>query len=184
MSPPQATQTGSTAKLSKAPPPRASESDTKNPAETEAPKEAKLEQATDARVKPAEFARNIWVMVAHATNSAKDLLKPEFWAHVAQKLKRHDRIEAWADNGLWYAELLVLDSGRGWARVHLLQFADLQVDSAPGQTIQKGGYEIIWRGEHHKWSVVRLSDKEVVSEGHGTQGPAVDWLDERLKVER
>jgi hypothetical protein len=146
--------------------------------------ERKLEAADILRLKPAEFTRVEFVLITHATNEPQDILKAEFWAHVADKLKPRARIEVWADNGTWWAELLVLEVGRGYARVHQLRFEELEAIDSKSRTFEQGGYRIMHRGEHAKWSVVRLSDKEVVSEGHSSQGQAVDWLDNRLKAER
>ena len=145
----------------------------------------KAEQLQPIRMKPAEFARTVYVATAHANTIPEDLCKPEYWAHVASSLKPWDRLEVRADDGTWYAEGLVLEVGRGWSRCHLLKVENLSsIDVAQTQAIQLAGYEIQYRGEFSRWSVIRKSDRAVVREELGTQGSALDWVHERLKADR
>ena len=144
-----------------------------------------MEAISPTRMKAAEYVRNDHVVIAHATNTPEDLVRPEYYAHVADKLKARDRITVWADNANWMAELVVLEVGRGWARAHPISLTEFgNTASIKGLTIERDGYRVAHRGEHSQWSIIRLSDSEVVSENHGTQGGAVDWLDNHLKAIR
>ena len=45
-------------------------------------------------------------------------------------------------------------------------------------------YEITHRGPHSKWSVIRKSDRAVVSDGHETARSATAWLEGRMQAEK
>ncbi len=130
-----------------------------------------------SRFKECEYERTIYVATAFEATTVEDLLKPEYWVHVASKLKAWDRIEARADDGTWWAELMVLESGRTFTRVRLLRHYSLTTDDV-AQT-QAGGivdYIVEWKGPHTKWRVVRTIDNMVVHEGAGSKESANDWL--------
>lgn len=148
------------------------------------PKEdRKVEQMNPTRMSEAEFQRSIYVCTAHANTKPTDLLDPAYWAHVSAKLKPWDHLEVRADDATWYAEFIVLEAGRTWAKVHMLNCQSLtSADVAASQAASLTPYDVVYRGEHAKWSVVRKVDREVVHENEATQGGAIDWLNERLKA--
>lgn len=137
------------------------------------------------RVAEAEFKRTTWVMTAFEATDPKDLLKPEYWAHVSSKMRAWDRVEVRADDGTWYAEYLVLEAGRNWARMFLLEAYHLTTaDVAQTQADAMSPYEVAHRGPHRMWSVIRKIDREVIHDGEQTMDGAVSWLRERLKADR
>lgn len=153
------------------------------PAAVQAEPERKVQQLNPSRMEGAEYQRNVWVMTAHENTTPSDLTDRAYWAHVAGKLKPWDRIEARANDGTWYAEFLVLEAGRTWAKVHMLHCASLtSADVAMSQATAMMPYEVKFRGPHCKWSVIRKSDHEVVHEFEETQGSAIDWLNNRMKA--
>ena len=145
--------------------------------------ERKVEQINPVRMEEAQFTQTIYFAKAHANTRPTDLLEPAYWAHVAAKLKPWSEIKVVADDGSWWAHYIVLEAGRTWARVHMLMTTSLtSADVSASQAAAMAPYEVCYRGEHMKWSVVRKADHEVVHEGEGTQGGAIDWLTERLKA--
>lgn len=153
-----------------------------NPASPAEP-ERKVEQINPTRMSEAEYQRSVFVATTHANTRPEDLLARDYWSHVAAKMKPWDRIEARANDGTWYAEYLVLEAGRTWAKVHMLQVTSLtSADVAMSQATAMLPYDVVFRGPHCKWSVVRKSDKEVMHEFEETQGGALDWLTERIKA--
>lgn len=136
------------------------------------------------RFKQRNFEVSDYVYTAHAHTTPEDLLSLDYWAHIAQQLTPRARIEAWANDGSWMAEYVVLDTGRNWAKLALLnKFSLATVDAAQAQAEAMSPYAIEHRGPHCKWSVIRRSDKEVVHEGEETRQGAANWLRERLKAE-
>lgn len=143
-------------------------------------------QLSPARFKLAEYERQIYVATAEEGCTPEDLLKPEHWAHVAKDLKPWDRIEARANDGTWFAEYLVLDTSRAWARVRLL--GEVQhittADVAQTQASLQGTYRVEYKGPHSKWCVIRNSDNAMQKEGEGSRDAAETWMKGRLQAER
>jgi hypothetical protein len=96
--------------------------------------------------------------------SFEDALKPEFWAHCAPKLRQHDLIRLIPEEGTYFAELLVLSSGRGFVNVKTLRHVSLGAEDLDASNVSDL-VEVKWRGPHSKWSIVRNSDSTVLKEG-------------------
>lgn len=163
----------------------------KAPAETakadeKAIPERKVQPLENPRMEEAEYKRTVMVATAHPGTQPADLLQPEYWAHVSTRLKPWDEVHVRADDGTWYAKVLVTESGRTYARTHILESHNLtsQDVAMSQQKMYIGDYEVMHRGEHSKWSVVRKSDRSVVHEFEETQGGAVNWANERIKADR
>lgn len=134
-----------------------------------------------SRFKECEYERTIYVATAFEETAVEDMLKPAYWVHVASKLKPWDRIEARANDGTWWAEFMVLESGRNFARVTLLRQHNLTTsDVAQSQVAAMVEYKVVHRGPHCKWSVVRQSDKQVMHEGEAMRDGADAWLKNHL----
>lgn len=150
----------------------------------------RVEQLAPVRMQDAEFGRMEKVCVAHENTLPQDLLRQDYWAHVAQDLRPWARIEVRANDGTWLWEGVVLEAGRNWANVrelHLHQFTtkDMAQTNAAIQAEYAGmPYEVRYRGEFELWSVVRKSDDAVMHEKEATKNGADTWLRERLKADR
>lgn len=158
----------------------------KAPAEAPAKPERKVQPLENGRMEEAEFKRTVMVATAHPGTLPDDLLKPEYWAYVSNRLKPWDEIVVRADDGTWLAKYVVTEAGRTYARVHMMEQHNLSTrDVALSATrLVIGEYEVLHRGEHQKWSVVRTNDRAVVHEFEETQGGAVNWANERIKADR
>lgn len=112
------------------------------------------------------------------------LLKPDYWAHVAQKFRPHSIIKAAPEDGSYWAELLVLSCDRLWAKVFVMRHYDLQaVDSDPAAVASLAdGYEVLWKGPMKKHVVVRKVDGAILQEGIQQKTDANLWLTEHLKT--
>lgn len=133
----------------------------------EAPKERKVESLTITNLKEAEFVRPVYCATIPRGTEPEDLLKPEYWAHVATHLRPWARIEARAEDGTWFAEYIVLSVDRTWARVKMLgkhNLTNRDVALSKAEQISNSGFEVKWRGGA-KWSVVRKVDGAVMKEG-------------------
>ena len=139
-----------------------------------------------ARMESAEYKRTTWVAIATPGSTPIDLMRPEYWAHVAEKMKVWDKIEIRANDGAWYAEVVVVDVSRQWARINPLLVVDLttkDVSMSQAAAMNKAAqYTVVHRGEHCKWSVVRNSDMQVVHEFEETQAGAMAWMTDRQKA--
>ena len=154
------------------------------------PQERKVTQMDQPRFKGVEFMRSEYLCTAHPNTTPEDLLAPEYWAHISAQLRPRDRIEAWANDGSWMAEYVVLEAGRNWANVKTLNCWNLSGEdiarTSAAIAAEYAGlpYEVKFRGEHCLWSVLRKSDNAVMHENEGTKGGADQWLRERMKADR
>ncbi len=126
------------------------------------------------RVQAAEHGRNVWLVTAESSEHPEDFLEPEFYAHVAKDFRPMDHIEVRTDDGQYWAELLILSADRTWAKVHLLREVKL---AAVEQASDDKSYAIRYRGNHLKWSVIRLSDNSPLREGELDKASAIAWLE-------
>lgn len=135
----------------------------------------------------AEQVRQVWAARTAQGVTSADLAEPSFWAHHAVKFRPLDKIEVRAADGTFYAELIVLDCSRTWARTKQLFAVQLttgdvsltQASEAEAQKV-RAQYKVQHRGPRG-WSVIRTADKTVEREELGTQDAAVEWLDAFVK---
>lgn len=131
---------------------------------------------------PARFALDEhvncnWTVTVEAGTSLEDVANPAFFANIAARLHPYDHIRVRVDTGEYYAELLVLDCGRAWAKTFVLSKYALTNDADNGlSTGADKDYFVKSLGPHKKWCVLRKSDKEVIKEGCGTERDANLWL--------
>lgn len=138
----------------------------------------------EINIAPVEFKKTHYVANAELGVTPDDLLKPQFWAHVSGKLKPLDTVEVRAEDGSFYAELLVRDKGRGFAKVvflpgYPLMFSDI-VD-IPAMDVG-GEYEIVWKGPQNKFRVVRKTDNHTMKEGFTDKESGRKWVVEHVKA--
>ena len=100
-----------------------------------------------------------------------DALKPEFWANVARQVKQFDRIALLPEDGGFYAELIVLGSGTGWAKVKLLFEIELG-DECAEEEQEASTVFVKWRGPGAKFSAIRKSDNTVLKDGFADKADA------------
>lgn len=122
----------------------------------------------------AEFRRSDLLMYPEAGTRLDEMLIPEYWSHVARRLKAFDRIEVRPADGTWWAELLVHVVEPFAARVEVLREHHFGGGRRP--VVQApDGYEFRFRGQNG-WCVVRLSDGAVLREKEGSIEAAEAWL--------
>ena len=134
------------------------------------------------RIKPAEFARNVFAMTLPEGVTFEQAREPAFYAHIAAKLHPTDRIEVTDDEGTFFAELFVVSCARNWAKVSVLRYHELE-ESRPASnektdvffTEELKKYRIDWT-QNTKARVIRVLDKQVLSENHTSKAIAETWL--------
>lgn len=135
------------------------------------------------RFKNAEFERVIYQACPENGVTFEDVCQPEFWSHVAEKLKPMDRIEVLAEDGSYFAELLVVDAGRLFAKVAVLRFVELASLDVPEDLASTlAEFKVEFKGPTLKHCVIRQSDKQVVQEGIQRKADAEAWIREHLKA--
>lgn len=116
----------------------------------------------------AEDRRRDFVVTAEDGTNIADVLNPGFWAHTATEMEDYSRVEVRIDTGEWLLELLVIEHGRNWARVKLLQKYDLvkAETSAEKPSLQ---HRVEYKGPHLKHCVVRNSDEAIILDSISTK---------------
>ena len=133
------------------------------------------------RFKKAEFHRQYFHITPAAKDTVKDTLRPEYWAHVADKLAITDRIEALWEDGTKFTEYKVLDKGPAWAKVVIINNVDLSKAETSDTPEAETAYLVEYGNHQVKYIVTRISDKMRVSQDHPTKEAAEQWLTEHRK---
>lgn len=133
---------------------------------------------------PAEYSMTEFCANPELGTMPEDLLKPQYWAHVANKLKPLDVIQVRAEDGSYYAQMLVRDRGRSWVKVaflpgYPLMFQDIV--NVPAMDVG-GEFEVVWKGPQNKFRVVRKSDNHTMKEGFTDKESARKWVVEHIKT--
>ena len=121
-------------------------------------------------IKQADFNRTVHAAQPEPGTTLDEMLKPEYWSHIAKTLKQGDRIEVQDSGHSWFAELYVRSVTATDAKVTVLRHV---VFDKPG--LADADYEVKARGGAG-WSVIRKSDKAVMFEKGQTRGDAEDAL--------
>lgn len=127
----------------------------------------------------AEHARYVYRLNVPPGVPVERLLDPDYYAHTVGKFKPGFLIEALAQDGTYFANLLVRKVEKTGLHCTLLQVFDLSPKVKPKGKGQTTDYKIAFGGAH-KWRVIRLSDNEVMHHGEPSEGDARVWLDDFL----
>jgi len=109
----------------------------------------------------------------------EDLLRLDFWAHVAAKLKPWTIIVVHPDDESFYAEYLVRAADKNWARVQEIRFVSLVAETKTDPSVLEN-YEVKLRGPR-RWGVIRKADNKVLVEDLANKEDAENWLALYLK---
>jgi hypothetical protein len=130
-------------------------------------------------LKPAEYGRTVYSHAVEKGNDyEKDVLKPAYWAHVANKLKAGDRIEVLGPEGGYFAELYVANVLS--QAVVVIELVKVQLEAGAPE-IDDDDFEVKFRGPQ-KWSIVRKADSKVIQEMIQTRADANRELADYKKV--
>jgi hypothetical protein len=140
---------------------------------------ARSPAAHPSRMRLAQYDRQDWIVNAEPGHTLADVLRPSYWAHMAQQMNHYDHIEVRAEEGTWVAGLLVVQVDRTFAKVVLLWEKNLEstetVDGDPGHVVE-------WKGPQRKFAVIRMSDRELIRDGFKNRDEANAWLIEHERV--
>src|SRR4051812_49287367 len=76
-------------------------------------------------VRQAEHMRTFRFVEVPPAVPIDNLMRPDYWAHCAQMFKPRDRVEAHAQDGSWFAELLVMKVNKHEVYMVPLNIVDL-----------------------------------------------------------
>lgn len=115
------------------------------------------------------------------------LLEPDYWAHVAERLRPGFIIEVLAQDGSYFGELLVRKAAKTEVHCWLLRHVPLvsaatakaAAPAAPGNA-GADDFKVEFGGAH-KWRVVDTRTNEVVHKGEPSEHDAREWLAKYLE---
>ncbi len=128
-------------------------------------------------------ANHVIISYAHTPEygiSIDEVLKPEYWSHVAKSLRPGYVVFVTAADMSWRAELMVRDVTRNEALMGVVSHVkfgaavDLDVDEMP--------YELKWRGPARKFSVLRKTDGDILKDEFPTKELASEWAKNHMKA--
>jgi hypothetical protein len=126
---------------------------------------------------PAEQFRQTWIFTAPIDHTIEDMLRPEYWMHVADKLRHYAHVECYAEDGTFYAEFLVVGKTANTARMALLNKVDLRAVTEPIDMAKElEAYVIRYAGPTNGFNVVRRADGRIMRGGLLTEQEARTWL--------
>jgi hypothetical protein len=123
----------------------------------------------------AEHTRTIYFATVETHIKPEDVLKPDFWLHVASQLRPYDEIIVANDDCSWRAQLLVADTWHQGCRVVELSRTDMTAEGEGGNDVADD-LRVQWRGPVNKFCVVRASDKVILKGGLENKNTALENL--------
>lgn len=127
-----------------------------------------------SRFKQAEEIRAIWAICPEEGTQFEDILKPDYWGHISERLRPTSRVEVHPDDGSYYAEIYIRSVGKQVAQVALIR--KIEFDQAKASAASDD-HKVVWKGPIMKWAVVRSADeKAVVHSGFENKDAAVQWI--------
>jgi hypothetical protein len=138
-----------------------------------------MTQLASNRLHFAEHRRNIFTVTPEHGTPYEAILREDFWAHVSVKMKPGDRIEVLAEDGSYFAELLVQDAGRLYAKVAPLRHIKLDAVDVKEGGLAMEGFEVVWKGPQLKWCVTRGKDR--LKDGMD-KASAIQWMQSHAKA--
>lgn len=135
------------------------------------------------QIKQAEFARVVHYATPDAGTTVEQMMKPEFWANVAEKIKTGDRIEVVPVDGSYFVEFIVRLSSRNSVVVFPLRIVPLEQNAAALSEDEDPDFYVKWRGGA-KFCVMRKSDNTPVIENIETKEQAFREMSDYIKVHK
>lgn len=135
----------------------------------------KLKPLTPSECRLAESVRNTWVATVPAATPRERLLDSDLYCVVAHRFVPFDKIEVRYEDRSAYAELLVLDAGRGYASLVELGFHQLPsiVPDASGVPV---GFDLFHAGPDSLWCIKRIKDGVIIGKDFRTRDEALNHL--------
>lgn len=134
----------------------------------------------------ATFKRSVNYVTPENGTTLEEVLAPEYWVHVARQMRAGSKIEVLAQDGSYYAELLVLSTENLSAKVDLL-FSKVYEKTSVAD-IESDGHIIRFAGAVKLHQVLRKGksgdETVVLQEGFRTKKEAQAYIDGQLQARR
>ena len=98
-------------------------------------------------------------------HTLEDMLKPEYWCHVAKKMQGRGRILVDAEDGSWSAQLKIHRASDLQAVVSLEWKAEHGAKAKERAVSKADEYDVAYKGTRAKWRITRKADGQTISDG-------------------
>lgn len=134
------------------------------------------------RMRGADYVRQALRATPEAGTTIDEVLKPEFWVHVAPKAKVGDILEIFPEDGNWFIEALVVAQSNVHLKLHVLKKEVINEVVAVKKEDKKEvpPFRVEFKGPQRKWSVIR-KDGTYVKEQFDDRSAAEKWLEDNQK---
>lgn len=140
-----------------------------------------LHTLRDSQMKLCEVVQQRFYCTPEAGTTLEELGRPEFWAHVCQKVAQHAEIIVVPEDTSFYARFFVLGVGTAYLQVALLEHV---VFNETASEEEESDYEIRFQGSIAKHRVYRKSDGQMMAEGIALKADAVKWIADHVAAQR
>lgn len=134
----------------------------------------KVYKLAESFMQPAESVHQEWAVIAPYGVPREATLKPEFWVHVARKLRPMAYVRVTAEGGAWHQQLLCQVSDGSDVRMKELGFWEL--DDTSDVSDKSDAMRVEWAGPYHQFRVMRNADNVVLEKNFKTRADAARWL--------
>lgn len=111
---------------------------------------------------------NHWIVLAPPGTTKERMAEPSFYSVVASKLHQLDEITVHASDRSSMSRWVVLQAGRGYAEVHLLEWFDLPAMLASVAEVLPSNHKIVF-DQATGFSAIRISDGVVICRADSQQ---------------
>lgn len=144
-----------------------------------------MTQLQPSRCKLAEYQRAIFAITPEPETPFEALLMPHYWAHVSNHFRPGCKLEIFPPEGHYYAELIVQDCGRLFAKVAVLMKVELHAVEVGTADLDLSGYSVRYGGASQQWCVDRLNakgKKDTLKSECGTKEEAEAWMRQHVRT--
>lgn len=133
----------------------------------------------------ADYKRTAYFLAAAPGVTPAHVMHPDFWQHVAERLRLNDRIEIVGQNFDMDLRVVGIDPRKLWAQVRCLRLCSTDGVEVPGaQTFTDAGiasgapdpdgFIVEWGGPVHKWRIVH--GRDLIAKGFTSKEEAQEAL--------
>jgi len=140
--------------------------------------QAEARQLSPPRLKLAEYVRSPYRVEPDAGARLDDVLTPDYFGHVAGRLRPGDRLEIMPECMSWYAEALVVDATRLSARIQLT-LGPIELDAGE-QVLANDHFEARWISPAARFGVARKADGALMAKHLASKADAEQWIAQRV----
>jgi len=134
-------------------------------------------QGMDLQLK--ETTQNAYTAEPPAGTSREDVMDPSFWMHVATRLRPKTEVTVLPQDGAFYMKVFVRYADRTSARIHELDYQELQIVTA--EEVENRLFDIGFNSGN-LFFVYRKADSAVLQAKFQAKEEAAAWMSEHMKA--